>query len=129
MMTILIVPIVLMTAVLTYQVCHHVLGEHLHLGPPRFIAAIVATLSSLSLLHFGDGVVTVILLPYAALALALFSLWLLRWLIGSGFHKHARRFFDELADDKKHRTTEPPKDAKAKRSSPRNLAETLKRKE
>jgi protein-S-isoprenylcysteine O-methyltransferase Ste14 len=62
---------------ITFAVARRVFQDHLKLGPPGVLAAAVAGLAFLGLTSHGQGMVTVLLLPYAALALTLLLLFLL----------------------------------------------------
>jgi len=65
----------------TFFVVHRILKERLKLGPPGPLAACIAALAFLGLCGSGDGLVAVLLIPYATLALALLIPFLLFWLI------------------------------------------------
>lgn len=94
-MNLLILPIAGAATILTYAVSQQVLKTFTAFGPPRLIAAVVALLSGLNLLSLGDGVVTLILIPYAALGLSLLVLVLLKWLMRSGAGRDLERFFKD----------------------------------
>ena len=81
-MQLLIIPITVAGTLLTYAASYDVLETLTTLEPPRLLAAVVALLSSLSLLSLGDGAVTLILVPYATLGLSLLMLLLFKWLGG-----------------------------------------------
>jgi len=80
-MQLLMIPIAIAATVLTYVVSHHVINAHTTLGSARPLATMIALLTGLSLLSLGNGVVMLILIPYAALGLSLLLLPLLRWLL------------------------------------------------
>jgi hypothetical protein len=94
-MNLLLVPIAIAATVVTYGVSYHVLNKLGVFGSPRLIAGCVALLSGLSLLSPGNGVVTLILLPYAALGLSLLLLPLLRWLDRSGCWRKLQRLWED----------------------------------
>jgi hypothetical protein len=94
-MKLLLLPIAVAATILTYAASHHVLKTFTALGHPRLIAGIVALLSGVSLLSLGDGVITLILIPYAALGLSLLFLPLLKWLVGSGAGRDLERWFQD----------------------------------
>lgn len=94
-MSLLLLPIAVAATILTYTVSYRVLQKFTALEPPRLIAAVVALLSGLSLLSLGDGVVTLILIPYAALGLSMLVLLLLRWLMRSWARRDLERFLND----------------------------------
>jgi hypothetical protein len=66
-----------LTCLITFFVVRRVFQEHLRIGPPSLLAASVVGLGFLGLTAGGEGMVTVILIPYAALVLTLALLFLL----------------------------------------------------
>jgi hypothetical protein len=79
-MQLLTIPIALTATMVTYIVSYQVLREFTSLESPGLVAAVVALLTGLGLISLGDGVVTLILIPYAALGLWLLLLPGLKWL-------------------------------------------------
>ena len=65
---------------ITFFVVRRILRDQLKLGPPGLLAAAVAALAFLGLCGSGEGLVGVLLIPYATLALTLLLLFLLLWL-------------------------------------------------
>lgn len=61
---------------ITFLIARRTLRD-LKFGPPGLLAALVAGLAFLGLMGSGNGMVAVILIPYAALAIALLVLFLL----------------------------------------------------
>src|SRR5262245_3382891 len=88
----LLIPIAILAAVMTYLVTSYVLRTFGTFDSPRLIALCIALLSGFSLLSFGQGFVVLILLPYAALGLTILPLLLLKWLIGSTSRFDLKRF-------------------------------------
>jgi hypothetical protein len=93
-MTSTIVLIVAMAAgLVTFFVAHQVFQERLKLGPPSLLAALTAGLAFLALSDGGKGLVSVLFLPYEALALTLllFMLFrLLNWFSSNVNHSRTR---------------------------------------
>ena len=51
--------------------------RHISLGPPKILSFAVAMMSLLAILELGRGIILLILIPYAALGIALLTLYLL----------------------------------------------------
>ena len=89
-------------AALTFMISRRALRDVSGLEHPTTIALIVAILGGMGILQLGDGVVTFILLPYAALALTLATLFFINLIQGSpraqGLREQAVRFARRLAD-------------------------------
>ena len=94
-MMLLLLPIVFAGALLTYRVSLEAL-RHLRFDSPQFPALVVALLTGGAMFHFGDAVVTLVLLPYAVLGTALFLLWTLRWLLAHGMLEKFRRLLADV---------------------------------
>jgi hypothetical protein len=106
--TLIITGIAVAVTALTYVVSQQALKTSSTLESPRLIAAIVALLSGFSLLCLGDGALTPILLPYAALGLALLLLVLLKWLIGTGAWQQIQRRIEDRAPRLPRSGSDPP---------------------
>ena len=98
-MNLLLLPIAVAATILTYAASQHVLKTFTAAGPPRLIAAIIALLNGLSLLSLGDGVVALILVPYAALGLSLLLLVLVKWLMRSGEGRDLEHWFQDQSPE------------------------------
>lgn len=88
-------PVVIAATLLTYAVTYRALKNFTTIGPPRLVAVCVALLSGLGLLSLGDGAVALILIPYAALGLALLFFALFRWQVRSGAWGDIQRSFED----------------------------------
>jgi len=129
-MNLLIIPLAAAATILTYAASYHALKTIPAFGRPRVIAAIVALLSGLGLLSLGDGVATVILLPYTALGLSLVFLLLYKWLMRSGAWRDIQRRFEENTSSPRRRL--PPstgKPSNEKKAILGHFCETSRRKE
>ena len=89
-------------AAVTFTVSRRALRDVSGLEHPTAIALIVAILGGVGIHQLGDGVVTFILLPYAALALTLATLFSINLIQGSPrarvLREQAVRFARRLAD-------------------------------
>ena len=94
-MKLLLLPIAVASMILTYAASHQVLKSFTALRPPRLIVLMVALLTGLSLLSLGNGVVTLILLPYAALGLTVLVLVLLKCLKRCGALRRLQEFLKD----------------------------------
>lgn len=73
-------------SLITFFVVRRIFQERLRVGPPTLLAALVACLAFVGLRRSGDGLLRALLIPYAALALAL-----LFWFLGLRFTRLAKR--------------------------------------
>jgi hypothetical protein len=62
---------------ITFVVVRRVFQDHLRLGPPNLLAALIAGLAFLGLTTGGEGMAAGLLIPYEALAVTLLLLFLL----------------------------------------------------
>lgn len=112
-MKLLLLPIILIATFLSYSV-FRIAAEHIELGPPRVVAVLCALLTATAMLHFGDAVITLVLLPYAAVGTALLFLWLLRWLLARGVIGKLRHLLADVRALSKQKPSPPqPKDPAA----------------
>ena len=82
---------------ITFFVVRRILRDQLKLGPPGLLAAAVAALAFLGLCGSGEGLVGVLLIPYATLALTLLLLFLLLWLFRlAGLRPKGRRSQEDV---------------------------------
>jgi hypothetical protein len=94
-MNLLLLPIVVAATILTYVATYHALRTSTTIESPRPIAAMVALLTGVSLLALGQGIVALILIPYAALGLSLLFLLLSRLLRQSEAGRELKRWLED----------------------------------
>ena len=63
-------------SLITFFVVRSMLRDQLKVGPPNFLAALIAGLAFLGLASGGPGLLAALLIPYAALAIALLGAFL-----------------------------------------------------
>ncbi len=89
-MKIILIPIILLSSVLVYHASVFALRQT-SFESPRFLSLTIAAVTAVAMIHLEDAVITAVLLPYAALGLALLLLFMLRWLIISGVLERLRQ--------------------------------------
>lgn len=94
-MKILLLPVVLLSAAIVYQL-GAAAARRAQAESPRLIAFIAAALVALSMVQLGDVVLTLTLIPYAAVGITLFVLWTLRWLLAHGVIGKLRQLLGEV---------------------------------
>ena len=125
-MHILLIPIAGAAALLAYAVSHRVIKTLTTVGSPRLIAAIVALLSGISILSLGDGVIALILIPYAALGLSLLFLAPLKWLVRGGAGRGGQRGFRDCSPGRpRRRPGSAGQPGSSQAPSPAHLRETF----
>jgi len=112
-MKLLLLPIVLLSAAIIYQL-GVAAARKAQTESPRLIAFTAAALVALSMLQLGDVVLTFTLIPYAALGITLFLLWTFRWLLAHGVIGKFRQLLRDVLALSKHKPSPPrPKDPAA----------------
>jgi hypothetical protein len=112
-MKILLLPIVLLTGAITYQL-GAAAARKAQAESPRLLALVFASIVALSMLQLGDVVLTFTLIPYAALGITLFLLWTVRWLLAHGVIGKLRQLLrDVSALSKKEQASPPPQNPTA----------------
>jgi len=125
-MSLFLLPIAGAASVLTYAAAFHVLKNISAFRSPRIMALCTALLSGLGLLSLGNVVVTLILIPFATLGMALLIFALFRWLVRNGAMHDLQRFLDDNTASPPRRppASTPPPASGAKKCAPAHLRET-----
>lgn len=124
-MNLLLLPIAGAASVLTYAVAFQALKNFSAFESPRLIALCIALLSGLGLLSLSNGLITLILIPYAALGLALLSFALFRWLMRCGALRDIQQFFEDNISAPLQRPPDPtPPGSGANKHAAPHLRET-----
>lgn len=99
-------------AYLAYAAAEHTL-HHLNLGAPRAVSLAVAMLTFLAVLELGKGIIILLLIPYAALGLALLVLYFWSFYnarmpnAGARIARNAQRFLQWISRSRAGRTYRP----------------------
>jgi len=101
-MNILLIPIILFSSYLVYHATVYAFRQT-SFESPRFLPLAVAALTGVAMFHLDNAVITAILLPYAALGVALLLLLLLLWLVRIGGAEKLQELFGDLLKLIRHR--------------------------
>ena len=109
-------PVLIAVTLLTYAVSFRALKNFTAIESPRLVAVCVALLSGLGLLSLGNGLITLILIPFATLGLSLLIFALFRWLVRIGALRDLQRFLDDNTSFPPRRPPTPATSAKKTRT-------------
>ena len=129
-MNLLLLPIAGAASALTYAATYHALKNFTTIESPRLVAVCIALLSGLGLLSLGNGLITLILIPFATLGLSLLAFALFRWLVRSGAWREIQNIFeDNITSFQPRRPPAPMPPTGAKKRASGHLPETPQTKE